>query len=62
MLTLVASRTLAGGDFIDDADVLRRGGTAGKTIKVCVRFKAPSTLGNFPAQLPVGPRPPVGSA
>ena len=42
-LTLVAS-ALAGGDCIDDADVLRTGGTArtlGGTIK------APSTLGTF---------------
>ena len=53
MMTLVAS-ALAGGDCIDDADVLRTGGTActlGGTVK------APSTLGNLPAQLPVGPRP-----
>ena len=43
MMTLVAS-TLAGGDCIDDADVLRTGGTAralGGTVK------APSTLGTF---------------
>ena len=43
MLTLVAS-ALAGGDCIDDADVLRTGGTAralGCTVK------APSTLGTF---------------
>ena len=41
MMTLVAS-ALAGGDCIDDADVLRTGGTActlGGTVK------APSTLG-----------------
>ena len=44
MLTLVAS-ALAGGDCIDDADVLRTGGTAG-TIGCVV--KAPSTLGTFP--------------
>ena len=53
MMTLVAS-ALAGGDCIDDADVLRTGGAActlGGTVK------APSTLGTFPAQLPVGPRP-----
>ena len=53
MMTLVAS-ALAGGDCIDDADVLRTGGTActlGGTVK------APSTLGTFLAQLPVGPRP-----
>ena len=43
MLTLVAS-ALAGGDCIDDADVLRTGGmasTLGGTVK------APSTLGTF---------------
>ena len=43
MMTLVAS-ALAGGDCIDDADVLRAGGTArvlGFTVK------APSTLGTF---------------
>ena len=40
LLTLVAS-ALAGGDFIDDADVLRTGGTAGAI--GCV-VKAPSTL------------------
>ena len=62
MLTLVAS-ALAGGDCIDDADVLRTGGTAGAI--GCV-VKAPSTLGSFlrswalPAQLPVGPCPPAG--
>ena len=56
---------LAGGDCIDDADVLRAGGTAG-TIGCTV--KAPSTppafaragSGDLPAQLPVGPRPPTG--
>ena len=62
MLTLVAS-ALAGGDCIDDADVLRAGGTAGALGYV---VKAPSTLGTFlpgylPAQLPVGPCPPAGS-
>ena len=57
MLTLVAS-ALAGGDCIDDADVLRTGGTA-QTLGCVV--KAPSTLGDVPAQLPVGPRPPIGS-
>ena len=41
--TLVAS-ALAGGDCIDDADVLRTGGTAGAI--GCV-VKAPSTLGTF---------------
>ena len=43
MMTLVAS-ALTGGDCIDDADVLRTGGTActlGSTVK------APSTLGTF---------------
>ena len=61
MMTLVAS-ALAGGDCIDDADVLRTGGTAralGGTVK------APSTLGTLhlgrlPAQLPVGPCLPTG--
>ena len=43
MLTLVAS-ALAGGDCIDDADVLRTGGTAGAI--GCV-VEAPSTLGTF---------------
>ena len=43
MLTLVAS-ALAGGDCIDDADVLRTGGTA-RTLGCVV--KAPSTLGTF---------------
>ena len=62
VMTLVAS-ALAGGDCIDDADVLRTGGTAGAI--GCV-VKAPSTLGTFlpgdlPAQLPVGPGPSVGS-
>ena len=43
MMTLVAS-TLAGGDCIADADVLRTGGTA-RTLGGTV--KAPSTLGTF---------------
>ena len=43
IVTLVAS-ALAGGDCIDDADVLRTGGTAGAL--GCV-LKAPSTLGTF---------------
>ena len=43
MLTLLAS-ALAGGDCIDDADVLRTGGTA--RANGCV-VKAPSTLGTF---------------
>ena len=43
IVTLVAS-ALAGGDCIDDADVLRTGGTAGAL--GCV-VKAPSNLGTF---------------
>ena len=43
MMTLLAS-ALTGGDCIDDADVLRTGGTAGAI--GCV-VKAPSTLGTF---------------
>ena len=43
MMTLVAS-ALAGGDCIDDADVLRAGGTAGV---LGFTAKAPSTLGTF---------------
>ena len=43
MLTLVAS-ALAGGDCIDDADVLRTGGTA---CAIGCAVKAPSTLGIF---------------
>ena len=43
IMTLVAS-ALAGGDCIDDADVLRTGGTAGAI--GCV-VKVPSTLGTF---------------
>ena len=43
LLTLVAS-ALAGGDCIDDADVLRTGGTAGA---IGCAVKAPSTLGTF---------------
>ena len=56
MMTLVAS-ALAGGDCIDDADVLRTGGTACTLGSV---VKAPSTLGKLPAQFPVGARPPTG--
>ena len=56
LLTLVAS-ALAGGDCIDAADVLRSGGTASAI--GCV-VKAPSTLGDLPAQLPLGPCPPTG--
>ena len=43
VMTLVAS-ALAGGDCIDDADVLRAGGTAGA---LGCTVKAPSTLGSF---------------
>ena len=43
IVTLVAS-ALAGDDCIDDADVLRTGGTAG--VLGCV-VKAPATLGTF---------------
>ena len=43
MMTLVAS-ALAGGDCIDDADVLRAGGVG--RVLGCV-VKAPSTLGTF---------------
>ena len=43
MMTLVAS-ALAGGDCIDDADVLRTGGTA---CTLGCTVKAPSTLGTF---------------
>ena len=65
MLTLVAS-ALAGGDCIDDADVLRTGGTAGAI--GCV-VKAPSTprfregrlWGRSCAASGGGPRPPTGS-
>ena len=58
MLTLVAS-ALAGGDCIDAADALRAGGTVG--VLGCV-VKAPSTLGTFPAQLPVGACPSTRTA
>ena len=57
MLTLVAS-ALAGGDCIDDADALRAGGT--EQVLGCA-VKAPSTLGTFLAQFPVGPRAAAGS-
>ena len=43
VMTLVAS-ALAGDDCINDADVMRTGGTAGAI--GCV-VKAPSTLGTF---------------
>ena len=56
MLTLVAS-ALAGGDCIDDADVLRTGRTAWRS-----RLRGQGALhsGDLPAQLPVGPRPAAG--
>ena len=57
IVTLVAS-ALAGGDCIDDADVLRTGGTAGAHR---LRGQVAIHPGDLPAQLPVGPRPPVGS-
>ena len=44
LLTLVAS-ALAGGDFIDDADVKRTGGTDGAI--GCVGQERQSTLGTF---------------
>ena len=55
LLTLVAS-ALAGGECIDDAAALRAGGTA--SVLGCT-VKAPSTLGDLPAQLQLGPRPPA---
>ena len=57
MLTLVAS-ALAGGDCIDDADVLRAGGTGRRH-----RLRGQGAIhpGDLPAQLPVGPGPPTGS-
>ena len=56
MLTLVASAP-TGGDCIDDADVLRTGGTA-RTLGGTV--KAPSILGTFLRSFRWGPRPSVG--
>ena len=56
MLTLVAS-ALSGGDCIDDADMLRTGGTA-RTLGCVV--KALSTPGHLSAQLTVGACPPAG--
>ena len=53
MMTLVAS-ALAGGDCIDDADVLRTGGTACTSGRHSQGAIHP---GHLPAQLPVGPRP-----
>ena len=56
MLTLVAS-ALAGGDCIDDADVLRTGGDGWRHR---LRGQGAVHPGHLPAQLPVGPRPPAG--
>ena len=53
MMTLVAS-ALAGGDCIDDADVLRTGGTASTLGR---HGEGAIHPGHLPAQLPVGPRP-----
>ncbi len=54
MMTLVTS-ALAGGDCIDDADVLRAGGTA----RAGVHGQGAIHPGDVPAQLPVGARPPA---
>ena len=56
MMTLVAS-ALAGGDCIDDADVLRTGGTA---CTLGCTVKAPSTLGTFLRSFRWGHVPPAG--
>ena len=56
IVTLVASAP-AGGDCIDDADVLRTGGTASARL----RGQGAIHPGDLPAQFPVGPRPRVGS-
>ena len=52
MMTLVAS-ALAGGDCIDDADVLR---TGGRPAPWAARSRRPPPW-HLPAQLPVEPRP-----
>ena len=57
MLTLVAS-ALAGGDCIDDADVLRTGGQSPDPGR---HGQGAIHPGDVPAQLPVEPRPPAGS-
>ena len=54
MMTLVAS-ALAGGDCIDDADVLRTGG--GDGLHPGRHGQGAIHPGYLPAQLPVGPRP-----
>ena len=57
IMTLVAS-ALAGGDCIDDADVLRAGqDRAGAGL----RGQGAIHAGDLPAQLPLGPRAPAGS-
>ena len=53
MMTLVAS-ALAGGDCIDDADVLRTGGDG---LHPGRHGQGAIHPGHLPAQLPVGPRP-----
>ena len=53
MMTLVAS-ALAGGDCIDDADVLRTGGDGQHPGR---HGEGAIHPGHLPAQLPVGPRP-----
>ena len=53
MMTLVAS-ALAGGDCIDDADVLRTGGDG---LHPGRHGEGAIHPGHLPAQLPVGPRP-----
>ena len=53
MMTLVAS-ALAGGDCIDDADVLRHRGDG---LHPGRHGQGAIHLGHLPAQLPVGPRP-----
>ena len=64
MMTLVAS-ALAGGDCIDDADALRAGTDLLGCWAAWSRRRPPPAFagagsGDLPAQLPVGPRPPVG--
>ena len=56
MLTLVAS-ALAGGDCIDDGRVAHRGNRPDPGL----RSQGAIHPGDVPAQLPVGPRPPIGS-
>ena len=57
MLTLVAS-ALAGGDCIDDADVLRTGGTASARMRSQGAIQPPAFAragsGDLPAQFPGG--------